>query len=158
MLKRSDFGKFIAENLARDPKAKVASARVAGLLLKDIAVVGGRSVPALVERVKNAVRGGPDPTDAHRRLLKALTKTAGEENLVGSAGEFGLLLAFLANSPRSGQVDGEPAVAVADLEAMFKHHRFPAGWETWPKTAGDWVTNTTALTASAGHAYRQLKR
>ncbi len=157
-IKRSDMAKFIAENLARDPASKVVGGRVARLLLGDVGSVVAQSGPALLEKLKNTVRGGPDPTDAHRKLVVSLTKSLGEENLVGSAGEFGLLMAFLVNSPRTTKVGGEPAVAVEDLKAMFQDHRFPDGWETWPKTAQDWVTNTTALTVEAGKEYRKLTR
>ena len=92
-----------------------------------------------------------------RKLFEALTKTLGEDNLVGSAGEYGLMLAFLANKPGAQKVDGEPAVLVADLTAMFKEKKFPDGWETWPKTSKDWVTNTTGLVLAAGKEYLRHK-
>lgn len=157
-IKRSDLGKFIAENLAKDPNSKVVGGRVAKLLLADIGGVAAQTGPSLLEKVKNAFRGGPDPADEHRKLSVAVTKGLGEENLVGSAGEFGLLMAFLVNSPRTRQIGGEPALAVSDLQAMFQEHRFPDGWETWPKTAQDWVINTTALTFAAAKEYRKLKK
>lgn len=69
-----------------------------------------------------------------------------------------LLFAFLANRPGAREIDGDPAVAVDDLKAMFVEKRFPEGWRAWRKTRLDWVTNTTALVIAAGKEYRKLKR
>jgi hypothetical protein len=137
-VKRSDVGKFIAENLVRDPNSKVFAGRVAKLLASDLVGLVGAA-------------------GDERKLLEALTKTTGEDNLVGSSGEFGLLFAFLSHEPGARQVDGEPAVSVADLTAMFRDKKFPAGWEAWPKTSHDWVVNTTGLMIAAGHEYLRLK-
>ena len=78
--------------------------------------------------------------------------------MVGSAGEFGLLFAFLANQPGAKELDGEPAVAVQDLKSMFVEKRLPDGWQSWKKSRVDWVTNTTGLLISAAKAYRALRR
>src|SRR5215470_15650179 len=94
----------------------------------------------------------------HRDIEEKLTQLLGEDNLVGSAGEFGLLFAFLANKPGAKQVGGEPAVAVEDLKAMFVDKHLPDGWETWKKSRIDWVRNTIGLLISAGKEYRALKR
>ena len=99
-----------------------------------------------------------DADAAHREVEEKLTKLIGEDNLVGSAGEFGLLFAFLVNKPGAREVDDEPAVAVEDLKTMFVDKRLPDGWETWKKTRIDWVRNTTGLVISAGKEYRALKR
>ena len=99
-----------------------------------------------------------DTSTSHRDVEEKLTKLLGEDNLVGSVGEFGLLFAFLANKPGAKQIDGEPALAVQDLEAMFLRKRLPEGWETWKKLRKDWVTNTTGLLISAGKEYRELTR
>lgn len=102
---------------------------------------------------------------AHRvgdsdRVFVSLTKLLGEDNLVGSAGEFGLLMAFLANSPKTVDVNGEPAIAVADLERMFAanpaERRLPDGWETWSKTRHSWMRNTLSLTHSAAVEHARL--
>lgn len=147
-LKRSDIAHFIAENLRRDPDSKVFSGKVAGLLLGDLGSFIAKTGPALLRK---ATRRQDDAAD--RKVFEALTKTLGEDNLVGSAGEFGLLMAFLANSPNTKKIGGEPAVALADVTMMFRDHKFPEGWENWPKTEKDWVVNTTALLITAGKDY-----
>src|ERR1700681_1743513 len=86
-----------------------------------------------------------------------LTKLLGDDNLVGSAREVGLLFAFLANTPDAHEEDGEPTVSVTDLETMFVQEKLPSGWELWRKTRADWVRNTTALLMSAGREYLKLK-
>jgi hypothetical protein len=40
---------------------------------------------------------------------------------------------------------------------MFVEKKFPEGWETWKKLRLDWVTNTTALTLSAGRVYLGIR-
>ena len=90
--------------------------------------------------------------------MQKFTKLTGEDNLIGSAGEFGLLFAFFANKPDAEEVDGEPTLAVDDLELMFVQKRLPAGWETWKKSRRDWGTNTTALMHTARAEYNRLKR
>ncbi|MBI3565412.1 MAG: hypothetical protein HY079_09475 [Elusimicrobia bacterium] len=155
-IKRSDAGKFIAENLLRDPDSKVFGGRVAALLAVDLGGFVERVGPHLLEKIRNR-KNGTSASAEERSLYVALTKTAGEDNLVGSAGEFGLLFAFLRHEPGAPLIDGEPAISVADVTAMFKDKKFPAGWETWPKTGHDWVVDTTALTISAGREYLRLK-
>jgi hypothetical protein len=148
LIKRSDVGKFIAENLHRDPKSKVFGASVVELLAHDLGQFVASAGPDLLERLS----GSNDKT-LHRELDEKLTRLTGEDNLVGSSGEYGLLFAFLANSPRTKELDGEPALSLEDIESMFVHKRFPEGWESWKKTRTDWVTNSTALMVSAGEAY-----
>lgn len=154
-LKRSDVAEFIAENLLKDPDSKVFGTKAAGLLLGDLGGVAATLGPTVLQKLKQVTGLGEAQDD--RRLYEALTKALGEDNLVGSAGEFGLLMSMLANSPKTREIDGEPAVAVEDLTAMFQDHRFPEGWETWPKTRHDWITNTTALLLHAGKRYVELK-
>lgn len=153
---RSEVGKFIAENLIKDPDSKVFGGRVAKLLATDLYEFVTGIGPHLMEKLRNRKNGSAD-TAAERRLLVALTKTTGEDNLVGSAGEFGLLFAFLVRAPGARLIDGEPALSVADLTAMFQEKKFPDGWERWPKTSHDWVVNTTGLMISAGKEYLRLK-
>ena len=98
-----------------------------------------------------------DGGTTHRNVEEKLTKIGGENNLVGSAGEFGLLFAFVANKPGAKKVHGEPTVDVDDLTTMFVGKRLPNGWETWKKSRVDWVTNTTGLLVSAAKEYRKLK-
>jgi hypothetical protein len=154
-IKRSDVGRFIAENLLRDPKSKVLGIKTAALLARDLF--------ELIETTGSSVLShifGSDEDETHRDIKEKFTKLTGEDNLVGSAGEFGLLFAFLANRPgaKDKEVRGEPAVAVEDLKAMFVDKRLPNGWETWKKTRADWVKNTTGLMISARKEYRALKR
>jgi hypothetical protein len=154
-IKRSDVGQFIAENLQRDPESKVFGSNVAALLARDLGSFAMTVGPALQERVQ-----GPreEAAAANRALEEKLTRLLGEDNLIGSAGEFGLLFAFLAHKADARSIDGEPAISTTDLRAMFIDKRFPEGWETWKKTRADWVTNTTSLLISAGKHYLALKK
>ena len=154
-IKRSDVGRFMAENLLKDPKSKVFGIKTAALLLSDLSEFVETTGSALLRKLF----GSDEDADAtHRDIEEKLTKLTGEDNLVGSAGEFGLLFAFLVNKPDAREVEGEPAVSVQDLKTMFVDKRLPEGWETWKKSRRDWVTNTTGLMISAGKEYRALKR
>jgi hypothetical protein len=155
LIKRSDVGRFIAENLFRDPNSKVFGPRTAALLATDLVKSLGAAGSALLRHIFGSDEAA---SEAQRDLEEKLTKLLGEDNLVGSAGEFGLLFAFLANKPGSQEVDGEPTVAVDDLQAMFIDKKFPDGWETWKKTRRDWVKNTTGLLLSAVKEFHRLKR
>lgn len=154
VIKRSDVGRFIAENLLRDPKSKVADLNTAELLAGDVLRLFGTASSALASKFFGSDKGG---ATTHREVEEKLTKIGGENNLVGSAGEFGLLFAFVANKPGAKKVHGEPTVDVDDLKTMFVGKRLPAGWETWKKSRVDWVTNTTGLLLSAAKEYRKLK-
>lgn len=156
-IKRSDVGKFIAENLIRDPQSKVFGARTAKLLASDIHSFVGTLGPYLLDKLRDDSHSA-EVARRERELLVTLTRTAGEDNLVGSSGEFGLLFAFFANKPGAQEIDGEPALAVNDLTAMFRDKTFPAGWELWPKTGRSWIANTLGLTVSAGKEYLRLKK
>ncbi len=154
LVTRSDIARFIGENLHRDPNAKVFGAVTAALLLSDLDSFVGSIGPALVKRLGASEARA---ADAHRDLEAKLTKLLGEDNLVGAAGEFGLLFAFLANKPDATEIDGEPAIAVSDLQAMFVDKRFPEGWRNWRKSRADWVKNTTALVLGAGAELLRLR-
>jgi len=154
-IKRSDVGRFIAENLRRDPKSKVFGKKTAALLASDFIEFVETAGSTLMSRLFGS---DDDARTTHRDIEEKLTKLLGEDNLVGSAGEFGLLFAFLANKPGAREVGGEPAVAVPDLKDMFVDKHLPDGWETWKKSRIDWVRNTTALLISAGKEYRTLKQ
>lgn len=157
-IKRSDVGRFIAENLLRDPHSKVFGLKTVTLLACDLGEFVKSGGSALITKFRSSY----DDTDAaYRDIEEKLTKLTGEDNLVGSAGEFGLLFAFLANRPGAREVEeveGEPAVAVQDLEDMFVNKRLPEGWESWKKSRRDWIRNTTGLMISAGEQYHLLKR
>ena len=145
-------GRFIAENLIKDPRSKVADLNIAELLAHDVIELMGTAASALTKLF--GFREGATQRDVEEKL----TRLTGEDNLVGSAGEFGLLFAFLANRPGARQIDGEPAVSVEDLNLMFVEKRLPSGWELWKKSRLDWVINTTGLLISAGKEYAALKR
>ncbi len=153
-IKRSDVGRFIAENLIKDPRSKVADLNTAELLTGDVVNLVETAGSALVNKLFG---GGKKEATTHREVEEKLTKLGGENNLVGSAGEFGLLFAFVANKPGARKVDGEPAVEVQDLKTMFLDKRLPDGWETWKKNRVDWVKNTTGLLLSAAKEYHKLK-
>ena len=155
LLKRSEVGQFIAENLQRDPKAKVFEGRIVGLLARDLGHFVASVGPDLLRMLG---RSDKDADAAHRDIDQKLTKLMGEDNLIASAGEFGLMFAFLANKPGASEVDGEPAISLEDLQSMFQDKRFPDGWENWRKTRLDWIINTTSLAMSAGKAYLALPR
>jgi hypothetical protein len=151
---RADVGRFIAENLAKDPSSKVDEAKTAALLTSDLVQFVGTTGSALAGKLFR-----PDEeARTHRDIEIKLTKLMGEDNLVGSAGEFGLLFAFLANRPGARNVGNEPAVSVQDLTAMFVDKRLPDGWETWRKSKTDWVRHTVGLLISASREYHTLKR
>lgn len=152
LIRRSALGEFIADNLRLDPKSKVFGTSVAGLLAHDLEEFVGIVGPNLLERLR-----GSEDESFHRELAEKLTKLSGEDNLVGSSGEFGLLFAFLANSPRTQRFNGEPALSLEDIESMFVHKRFPEGWAGWRKTRASWIANTTGLMVSAGKAYLALQ-
>lgn len=151
---RKDVARFIAENLHRDAGSKVGGS-AATLLLADLDSFVRTLGPALVKKLAAPEQ---EAADAHRDLEQKLTRLLGEDNLVGSSGEFGLLFAFLANKPDAMAIDGEPALAVSDLEAMFVQKQFPRGWRSWKKSRVDWVKNTTALLVGAGAEYLRLRR
>ena len=129
-------GDFIADNLKRDSNAQVLPA---WQLIKDIA--------RLLKEFKDVALGGDE--SERTEAFEALTKLLGEDHLAGSAGEWGLLFAFLKNSPNSDDDD----IALSDVEAMFVDKRFPAGWETWKKSALSWIKVTLRLTKDASFAY-----
>lgn len=154
-IRRSDVARFIAENLLADPRSKVFGKKTVALLAGDFIDLVETGGSALMTRIFGS---GDDAGTHHRDVEEKLTRLLGEDNLVGSAGEFGLLFAFLANKPGAREIDGEPAVSAADLRAMFMDKRLPAGWEGWKKTRLDWARNTTALLVGAAREYRSLKR
>jgi hypothetical protein len=150
---RLEVARFIAENLHRDPNSNVFGTAAVRSLLTDASALVEAIGPALLRLV--GASGNDQAT--HRDLEQKLTKLLGEDNLVGSAGEFGLLFAFFAHKPGAAAADGDPAISVTDLESLFVYKRFPDGWETWKKLRADWVTNTLALVAAAYEEYRRLQ-
>jgi hypothetical protein len=146
---RSQVGAFIRENVERDPEATNFSLRRS---LTGVFSTLAAAVPAGLDAVSHALLERPEG-GAQREAVEALTSNARASNVIGSAGEFGLLFAFLEGKPGAVTIDNEPAVSVDDLRLMFQTRQFPAGWETWPKTRSSWVRNTLALAQSAVTAH-----
>jgi hypothetical protein len=150
----SSVAEFIAENLHLDPNAKVFGAAVLRGLGRDLVhFVESAGLDLLAH-----VRRSDDASAAHRDLEEKFTTLTGEDNLVGSCGEFGLLFAFFANRPGAKEIAGEPTLLLDDLRLMFVEKRLPDGWDTWKKTRRDWLINSTALMISAGRAYLEQDR
>jgi hypothetical protein len=148
-ISRSAVASFIAENLRRDPQAKMFGPRTALLLARDLASFAQDAGPAILRHLA----GSRSDTAEHREMEQKLTRLLGEDNLVGSAGEFGLLFAFFANRPGADPGDHDPTLPLADVRRMFVDKRLPDGWDRWPKRRIDWVLNTTALLVGAARAY-----
>jgi hypothetical protein len=129
-------GDFIADNLKRDPDARVLPLT---RLLGDFVRLLGEFKDVVLRRTE------PERTEA----VAALTRLLGSDHLAASAGEWGLLFAFLENSPNSD--DGD--IALSDVSGMFVDKRLPAGWETWEKSALTWVKSTLRLAKDAALAY-----
>jgi hypothetical protein len=152
-LKRSDVGRFIAQNLRRDSNSKVALRNVAELVARDLEGI----VEAVSSNVASRIFTVNTEGDRNNgQLEQKLTKLLGEDNLVGSAGEFGLLFAFLSHDPETTELDGEPALSLGHVQTMFIQKELPDGWQTWKKSRVDWVLHTTALLLSAAKEYHRL--
>ena len=85
-------GDFIADNLKRDDNAQV---------LPPLKLFG--ALARLLDEFMDVVMGGDESEKTE--AIEALTKLLGTDHLVGSAGEWGLLFAFLKNSPNSDDGD-----------------------------------------------------
>ena len=146
---------FIAENLQRDPNAKIKinMPMVAGLLAQDLANVLKSTITVAKEKFFDDAQ---HQAMADRTLQEKLTKLTGEDNLVGSSGEFGLLFAFLANSPRTQVLGDEPALSLSDVRGMFVDKSLPDGWEGWNKSRVDWVGHTAYLLRWAHREFQRL--
>ena len=148
LIKRSDVGRFIGDNVFKDPESTVIDVATAPVFVRDFF--------GLMKTITLAAVDIFDRESHYRDIQQKFTKLAGMDNLVGSAGEFGLLFAFFTNKPNAEEVDGEPALAVEDLQTMFVDKRLPVGWETWEKSRVDWVHNTIELFKSARAEYSRL--
>jgi hypothetical protein len=173
VVRRSEIGKFIAENVFRDPNAKAGGKNAAFWRLGQDSIELGHQLASDLSDVvtrADALRSAKAGDDAHVELLEQhrglatkLTTLLGEDNLIGGAGEYALLLTFLQNSPNTVDRDGlNPGYAVEELTLMFKGdasgRRLPDGWHTWNKDALVWAANTTALlTVAAAHYHLALR-
>lgn len=153
----SAVGKFIAENTVMDSKSKLADLDLLPLILQEVTEIISQGGQIFLEKVdffgaRTDVLS-PEENELREKLCKV---TGGKNNLVGSAGEFGLLFAFFANKPDAPK-GTEPTLSVEDLTLMFERKQFPSGWETWKKEASTWVTSTVHLAASTVKEFENLK-
>jgi hypothetical protein len=148
---RSAIGSFIADNLVRDPNSAVLGFRALNRLA--LGLTGLVAAAALL-----GVRQKAGQPGRVRGLDAAVGRLLSADNLVGSAGEFGLLFALLRESPRTTFRGREAFVSVADLESLFVERRLPAGWASWRKSSRSWAWSTICIAAAALFAYRRLTR
>jgi hypothetical protein len=153
-VERADVARFIAENLDRDPNAKVFGTNAIAAFGEDLFSLLRSTAASWIGRLAGS---DDDARAAHRNMETKLTKLLGDDNLVGSAGEYGLLFAFLANRPGAPKIDEEPALLLRDLQDMFLHKQLPLGWESWKKTRRDWTRNTFELLVGAGMEFGRLR-
>ncbi len=135
------FGRFIADNIEGDPDARVLPAI-------DIAKVALGTADEVIEgafsRVLEFFGREPDHEDQIERR-ETIVDLARQDNLIGSAGEFGLLFALLANRPQSDAERKLDGIRLSDVESMFVKNKLPDGWETWPKNLSDWLHATARI-------------
>jgi hypothetical protein len=155
VIKRSEVGRFVAENLVKDPNSGVFGIKVATLFDGDLFAFVATIGPALMGTVFGSTE---DASRAHREFEAKFTKLTSDDNLFGSSGEFGLLFSLLANKPGANKIGGEPTVTVRDLEVMFVERRLPEGVENWKKLRADWVVNTIGLAVSAAKEFLVLRQ
>jgi len=135
-IRRSDFARFIADNFNRDPSSQFLPIATWAREVIDLA-------KAAFQLLANR-----NQDEAVDEILQSFTKILGANHLLGSAGEFGLLLAFLHNSPRT-RLDKDPAFSMEDITAMFKDKVLPDQPKPWKKFALDWIHHTLRLALGA---------
>lgn len=142
-----------------DPNVKVWGAKVFGLLGIDFAKAFTAAAPALFEEAKERLLkkptlGGPAEVD----FLQKLTKFTGENTMIASSGEWGLIGAFFSHAPGVKQPDGTLHIPLDQLQAAFLKKELPAGSDGWTKNASDWVHATTSILLAAAHEYHHLQK
>lgn len=138
-----------------DPHVKVWGAKVFGLLGIDFAKAFSAAGPALFEEaIGTPALGGP----AEVEFLQKLTKFSGDNTLVASSGEWGLIGAFFENAPGVKQADGTLKIPVKYLEAMFLKKELPAGADDWEKNGSGWAQATTRILLAAAKEYHRLTK
>jgi len=140
-IKRSDIVHFIVGNFKHDPDAQSFPLEKWAREAVDLSIAALRQL------------GGHNPVE-DREIEQSAASIVGGNHLLASAGEFGLLLAFLHNSPNTRH-DRDPAFSMDEIAMMFRDKKLPEGWEEWEKTARDWILHTFSL---AGHAVIELTR
>lgn len=160
VVRRSELGQFVARNVACDPNAVSISRTPFGL----VSLLGGdiAEFTRSAGRLAIAKLAG-SPSEAEKtKLLEDMLQIAVRNNLVGAAGELGLLMTALEGSPNAVTLpDGERALAASDIEAMFAGKKvdgkydpltrtLPPGWDTTPRTLTQFLLNTLEILRIAG--------
>lgn len=170
VVRRSELGKFIARNVACDPNSVVDGWTLVSLLGRDLTDFTAHGFSA----VKDVLEDGSTSSSQITQLLQDLVHIATQNNLVGSVGEFGLLTMFLEPSPNTVMMDdGEPGLAVRDIEMLFAGKKdpatgkydpltrsFPPGWGTTPRTNLSFLKHSVFIlrTAALAHLDREFSR
>jgi hypothetical protein len=162
VVRRSELGQMVAQDIACDPNAVTASSKpfaLATMMGRDLVDFNARAFDIL--RLKLEQR---DSSVEVSKLMQDMVQIAVSNNIVGSAAEFGLLTTFLAPSRETVMLDGEPALSVHDIVGIYAGdkkdgkydpltRRFPANWETTPKTILDLVKHTLVILKDAAAAH-----
>lgn len=122
-IKRSEIGAYIWENVKRDPESVYLGHGLSVALTDD--VIGLVTNPS----------------------AEKIIKLTGTDHIVGSAGEWALLMVLL--EVPNVKIDGEPVVRLSDVELVFRGKQLPEGWNTRPLQATTWVTHTSAILKGA---------
>jgi hypothetical protein len=169
VVRRSELGRFVARNVACDPNAVTASSRpfaLSTLLGSDIIDFNRRAFAVIALKLERR-----DSSTEVTKLLEDMVQIAVGNNLVGGVGELGLLMTFLGPSGESVTMrDGEPALAVSDIEGIFAGvkkdgkydpltRHFPTNSDTTAKTIPDFLKHTIHIlkSASASHLTREFR-
>jgi len=143
MLSIAAVGQFIADNVHKDERTRSDRSNALPLL--------GRILGNVADHLLERFHGRAFEHQDHVRFLQDFTSAISGDDLVRSAGEFGLLFALLANGP--GAVHGK--IKMSDVEAMMVRSELPEGWRDWPKTLADWVESTGEIAFAAWRAARK---
>lgn len=122
-IRRSDIGAFIWDNVASDPESVYLGHGLTG---------------GLASGVKDLV--------LHPSVEK-IVHFSGIDNVIGSCGEFGLLMTFLERPDI--EIDGQPVITVHDVQTMFHDRKLPVDWASRPRSSVRWVEHTVALFTAA---------
>jgi hypothetical protein len=168
VVRRSQLGKFVAQNVACDPKAVTGGLKQILLMGKDLAALAADTAEAVEAQVDGTLQASDD-TKIRADLERLL---ANDNDILKASGEYGLLTMLLAPSPNARTINGEPALSVEDIENIFVGKRdangnydpltrtFPPNWESTPKTLGAvfkhtiMILHTAAIATLAGEFTR----
>jgi len=137
MLGIAAVGRFIADNVRNDDRTRSDRGNALPTL--------GRILGDVADRLGERFHGRSFHHQDHVRFLEDFTSAISGDDLVRSAGEFGLLFALLANRPDA--IHGK--IKLSDVEAMMVRAELPEGWRDWPKRLRDWVESTGEIAFAA---------